>query len=453
MSQFEPTLQAAHARLAAVNPDAYARTRNALDGAVTRLSPYLTHGLLSLREVYEAVHARHRLDNKHKFVFELGWRAYWHHVWAHLGDGIHQSIHAGLLPDDSYQPVMPDDVLEARTGIPAIDLTVRELYATGYVHNHARMWLASYLVHLRKVHWHVGAQWMLGHLLDGDLASNHLSWQWVAGTGSSKPYLFNADNVAKYAPAQWNSPGTAIDTSYEALDEVARGTAPIHTRLDARRADAGMAQPQLRTSPLDNTPQQVWHPTGTSRIDVTGQDVWLHHAWSLSAWTPECSAPCPPPALRAPPLPAQNTLAPTRPGAQHDATHRKAIHIAAGFESCHANTPWSARRWDFVTRGLQAQTEHLWWGNAEEIAYALQHAKSVHWQPNPHVDSALTRLQNLLHELNPQQTVGPHPSPDLFEPVERHCRSFSDWWKRTRIAQSPQDLSHFAEPAKIGAVD
>ena len=124
MSLFEPTLEAAQARLATVDPDAYARTRNALDGAVTRLSPYLTHGLLSLREVYESVNARHPLDNKHKFVFELGWRAYWHHVWAHLGNNIHQSIHAGLLPDDAYQPEMPADVLEARTGIPAIDLAV-----------------------------------------------------------------------------------------------------------------------------------------------------------------------------------------------------------------------------------------------------------------------------------------------------------------------------------------
>jgi len=128
------------------------------------------------------------------------------------------------LPDDAYQVEIPTDVLTARTGIPAIDLTVCELYETGYVHNHARMWLASYLVHLRKVHWHAGAQWMLGHLLDGDQASNHLSWQWVAGTSSSKPYLFNADNVATYAPAHWHSPGTAIDVSYESMDALARDT-------------------------------------------------------------------------------------------------------------------------------------------------------------------------------------------------------------------------------------
>jgi deoxyribodipyrimidine photo-lyase len=210
MRRFEPTLQAALAQLAEVRPDAYARTRNALDGAVTRLSPYITHGLLSLRDVYSAVHARQPLDAKHKFVFELGWRAYWRHVWQHVGDGIQRSLHTGLLTNSAYQAEMPDDVLEARTGVPVIDQAVRELYATGYLHNHARMWLASYLVHMRKVHWHAGAQWMLGHLLDGDVASNHLSWQWVAGTGSSKPYLFNADNVAKYAPASWHSAGTAI---------------------------------------------------------------------------------------------------------------------------------------------------------------------------------------------------------------------------------------------------
>jgi deoxyribodipyrimidine photo-lyase len=426
MSLFEPTLQAAHASLAAVDPDAYARTRNALNGAVTRLSPYLTHGLLSLRDVYDAVNARHPLDNKHKFVFELGWRAYWHHVWSHLGDGIHKSIQTGLLPDDAYQPDMPSDVLEARTGIPAIDLAVRELYETGYVHNHARMWLASYVVHLRKVHWHAGAQWMLGHLLDGDLASNHLSWQWVAGTGSSKPYLFNADNVAKYAPAQWHSPGTAIDTSYEALDAVARGTAAIDTRFDARRAGEGMAQPVLLTAP-------AWQAMSDIGMDLAGRDVWLHHSWSLGAWTPECSAPCPPPALRAPPLPAQNTLTSTLLGTQYHSNTRNTVHIAAGLEQCHSANPWSEKRWDFVTRGLKAQTDHLWWGNTAKLASALQHAKSVHWQPNPHINPAFTQMKKLLQGLNPNQTVGPRPSPELFEPVDRHCRSFSDWWKRTRI--------------------
>ena len=410
MPHFEPTVAAARERLDAVRPDDYARTRNALEGAVTRLSPYLTHGLLSLSEVYSAVHARHALHRQHKLVFELGWRAYYRHTWAHLGSGIHHSLHPGLLPDSAYQPEMPQDVLEARTGIPAIDLAVRELYETGYIHNHARMWLASYVVHLRKVHWHAGAQWMLGYLLDGDQASNHLSWQWVAGTGSSKPYIFNADNVAKYAPQPWHSFGTRIDISYEAMDALARGTQPLYLRHDARQAGAGFAPPALYASPLlcdgprDGPIRAAWcAPDASSVQALAGRDVWLHHPWALA--TPLS-------------LPAD------------------VVHIGVGLEGCHRATPWSARRWDFVTRGLVSQTTStlpLWWGSAQQIAQALQHAASVRWQPDPHGDGALGQMQRLLKEVNPQCAVGPQASVCLFEPVETYCRSFSEWWKKTQL--------------------
>jgi deoxyribodipyrimidine photo-lyase len=72
---------------------------------------------------------------------------------------------------------------------------VRELYDTGYLHNQARMKLAAYVVHWRRVRWQAGAAWMLSRLLDGDLASNNLSWQWVASTFAAKPYLFNQENL------------------------------------------------------------------------------------------------------------------------------------------------------------------------------------------------------------------------------------------------------------------
>ena len=423
MIPFEPTRQAAQARLSTVDPTAYARTRNAINGAVTRLSPYLTHGVLSLREVYAAVHARHLLDAKHKFVFELGWRAYWRHVWSHLGDGIHRSIHTGLLPDDAYQPDMPADVIEARTGVAAIDLAVRELYATGYLHNHARMWLASYVVHLRKVHWHAGAQWMLGHLLDGDLASNHLSWQWVAGTGSSKPYLFNADNVGKYAPAQWHSPGTSIDTSYEAMDALARRVEPIDTRFDQRKVGAGVAQPTLYAGPGGDGANQgrsgnPWIAPEQAGLHVMHQDVVLVHPWSLGAWAAEQNAPLP------------QTL-----GAINSQTRSNILTIAVGLDASHAPSPWSERRWDFATRGLQEQTRHLWWGNPEQLAAALQTAKSVQWQADPHADTALAALKNQLQNTAPHCRVQSHTLPCLFEPVDVYCRSFSEWWKRTRIAK------------------
>ena len=394
MLSFEPTLQAAHARVAAIDPDAYARTRNALDGAVTRLSPYLTHGFLSLREVYQSVHARHPLDAKHKLVFELGWRAYWRHVWEHLGDDIHQSIHSGLLPDDAYQTDMPADVLQARTGVPAIDLAVRELYETGYLHNHARMWLASYLVHLRKVHWHAGAQWMLGHLLDGDVASNHLSWQWVAGTGSSKPYLFNADNVVKFAPAPWHSPGTVIDTSYEALDQIARDAKPVENDTVPQTEGKAVQQPELSSAPLG----AAWTaPTPTSTL---GRDVWLVHPWSLG---------------------------PVPHGLPNDT-----MVVGVGFAETHLRTPWSEKRWRFVEAGLRESTTQLWWGNGMQIGQALQGAKSVSWHPDPHIETALETIQLLLNAQG-KSVARPHAHPQLFETVKPYCASFSLWWRQTRI--------------------
>ena len=396
MHKFEPTLQAAQACLAQVRPDAYAQTRNALDGAVTRLSPYITHGLLSLRDVYAEVNARHPLDAKHKFVFELGWRAYYRHVWAHRGDSIHQSLHPGLLPDDAYQAAMPIDVLEARTGVPAIDLAVRELYGTGYLHNHARMWLASYLVHLCKLHWHTAAQWMLGYLLDGDVASNHLSWQWVAGTGSVKPYLFNAENVAKYAPALWHSPGTVIDTSYETLDSMARSAKAVNARIDHRDGGDGVTQAPLMASPHN----AVWSmPKAETAVD---RDVVLLHPWSLGL--------------------------DARPG---DAN---VLSIAVGFSELHAPMPWSELRWNFVTEGLRARTPHLWWGSVEEIAQALRGARSVRWQSDAHADASLDMLHEQLQSKAPRPTVTVQSEHSLFVPVETYCDSFAKWWRLSRIA-------------------
>lgn len=127
---FAPTLAAAHARIAAVRPADYARSRNALDGAVTRLSPYIAHGFVTLPEVLAGVADKHRLDVQHKFVFELGWREFFQHVWQQQGAGILRSIHGGPLPESAYARELPADIREARTGVPVIDQAVRTLYAT-----------------------------------------------------------------------------------------------------------------------------------------------------------------------------------------------------------------------------------------------------------------------------------------------------------------------------------
>ena len=82
------------------------------------------------------------------------------------------------------------------------------------------MYLASYIIHFRRIKWQVGAKWFLHHLLDGDMASNNLSWQWVASTFSHKPYIFNLENVHKYFSGHVDtSPekNTQINKSYEEL--------------------------------------------------------------------------------------------------------------------------------------------------------------------------------------------------------------------------------------------
>ena len=382
LEAFPATLQAAHARIAAVRPADYARSRNALDGAVTRLSPYLTHGFVSLPEVLAGVAARHRLDVQHKFVFELGWREYFRHVWQHRGEGILRSLHEGPLPEHAYAPELPADIREARTGVPVIDMAVRTLYATGYLHNHARMWVASYVVHLRKVHWRAGADWMVAHLLDGDLASNHLSWQWVAGTGSHKPYLFNAENVARYAGAAWHSPGTAIDTSYEALDALARSARAVaaESQAQAARQDGGVQEPALSSAPPGIGVGLPPLP------DMAGRDIWLVHPWTLGEPPADLPAGC--------------------------------LHLGWWPTEHHAAWPWSPARWAFVGARMAALATLQWHGSGPELARALASARSVHTQADPHVQPRLPA------------GVLARPALRLFADVERPCASFSSWWSR-----------------------
>ena len=393
---FPPTRDAAVARIAAVRPADYARSRNAIEGAVTQLSPYITHGFVSLPEVLAGVATKHRLDVQHKFVFELGWRAYFRHVWHHLDDRILESLHDGLLPETAYATELPADIRQARTGVAAIDMAVRTLYATGYLHNHARMWLASYVVHLRKVHWRVGADWLMAHLLDGDLASNHLSWQWVAGTSSSKPYLFNADNVARYAPCAWHSAGSMIDCSYEQLDAMARSTRTVKNSPQGE----GVEEPAVWSAPPGTSSPQA--------ADVAGRDVWLVHPWALGE----------PPAD----LPRDYLCVGLWPAEHHN------------------DWPWNGARWAFVHERMAELTPLRWHIDRETLSQALAGSRSVQTFADPHISTLLP-----LH-------VVQRRSQALFAEVNLHCRSFSTWWNRTtRGIKTLNDLPGLAALAGGGS--
>jgi hypothetical protein len=111
------------------------------------------------------------------------------------------------------------DAEEGRTGNPAVDLWARELRETGYLHNHARMWFASLWIFTLRLPWALGADFFLRHLLDGDPASNTLSWRWVGGLHTrGKTYLARRDNILRFTEGRID-PGSGIATRAEPLEE------------------------------------------------------------------------------------------------------------------------------------------------------------------------------------------------------------------------------------------
>jgi deoxyribodipyrimidine photo-lyase len=411
-SQAIPVLstQAAHSQLTALDLATYARTRNHLGGAVSGLSPFLTHGVMDLPSAALAVSGQAAFNPKHKFIFELGWRAYFQHVWQHLGDAIFTSLRPSILPDSAYTDTLPNDVRLGHTNIPTIDLAVRQLYDTGYIHNHARMWLASYLIHIRKVHWRTGAQWLYAHLLDGDLASNYLSWQWVAGTGSSKPYLFNADNVAQFASPMWHCAGTVLDTTYEAIGIMAaQDGAGLTTeyRLDALGSETALCEPTPLAKPhqtslgqgnatplLRLTPESWMH----LQLRCAGKQVRLMHAWNLADTAAAC----------------ENT-----------------VYIAVFDAAFHNQHQWNQRRWDLVLNRIKTLAEYILYLEPKDVlllATLLNHASSVAIVHNQHVAGLMDGLNAALN-----RPLIITPENKLFNDVPEYCNSFSKWWASTQM--------------------
>jgi len=276
--------------LGEIDPQAYGASRNHLAGDVTGLSPYIRHGVLSLAEVRDAVLAEvappsglsepepaegppipadtraHSWERggSHPFgaeslrrdgapasaarrpwhgaprhpgeslIRQLAWRDYWQRLWSAWGEGVHhdrEPLKTGH-PPGAYANDLPADLATGTTGLACIDAFVAELVGSGWLHNHARLWLASYVVHWRRLRWQLGARWFHAHLLDADGASNSLSWQWVASSFSSKPYFFNRANLERFAgpsfcaacPAAGRGGAGAVggcpfEASYEELQE------------------------------------------------------------------------------------------------------------------------------------------------------------------------------------------------------------------------------------------
>jgi deoxyribodipyrimidine photo-lyase len=176
--------------------------RNNLRGNVSRLSMYLRHGMLSITEVAEHARGAMRGRDLAEFLRQLTWHEFFALVLAQEGTRVLSNLEEPKYPA-TWTDHLPDDVRAAQTGLPCADAWITHLVQEGWMHNHERLWFAAYLIHWRKIDWRAGYRFFREHLLDGDIASNALSWQWVASTFSAKPYFMNQENIEKYSSGRW----------------------------------------------------------------------------------------------------------------------------------------------------------------------------------------------------------------------------------------------------------
>ncbi len=225
---FKPSRKAAISMLSEFIPNAgsdYSNKRNFDYGtgkhqSVSRLSPWLRHRLITEKEVVSAVLYSHSAKEAQMYLQEVFWRTYWK-GWLEMRPQVwHQyQLDVQSLYQDEKACSECMAAVESGTGIECFDYWVRELTETGYLHNHARMWFASIWIFTLQLPWQLGADFFLQHLLDGDPASNTLSWRWVAGLQTKgKAYAASAENINKYTDGRFN-PAGQLNECIEPLTE------------------------------------------------------------------------------------------------------------------------------------------------------------------------------------------------------------------------------------------
>lgn len=206
---------------------AYAAGRNTdhgpdTDTATAALSPYLRRRMVSEHEAVEAAFAAHGPDAAEKFVQEVFWRTYFKGhletrpgLWTEYEALVRQG--QNQLATSSGMRRVFEDACAGRTGIEGFDDWAQEIVEHNWMHNHARMWFASIWIFTLRLPWALGADFFMRHLLDGDPASNTLSWRWVAGLHTrGKAYAARAENIRRYTNGRFDPSG--LDENPVALE-------------------------------------------------------------------------------------------------------------------------------------------------------------------------------------------------------------------------------------------
>jgi deoxyribodipyrimidine photo-lyase len=232
----EPGEDAARNRLDSFIEDGvkrYGRDRDRPDkDGVSRLSPHLHWGEITPRQIYAAILREHGgIEPAMAFVRQLVWRDFAHHNMYYFKNLAETSLRREF---EDYPWVEDDMALDrwqrGETGFPIVDAGMRELWATGYMHNRVRMIVGSFLTKDLRIHWRHGAKWFWDTLFDADLANNSMGWQWVAGSGiDAAPYfrIFNpwtqsekfdpaGTYIRRWVPELKNIKGKAVHNPHDA---------------------------------------------------------------------------------------------------------------------------------------------------------------------------------------------------------------------------------------------
>ena len=198
---------------------------------VSHLSKYITHRVINEYDVINLALSEYSLSKIEKYVQEVFWRVYWKGWLEHrpqVWNDYYEYSDNNLNIEDYKKAI------EGTTGIVCFDDWVEELVNENYLHNHTRMWFASIWIFTLNLPWQLGANFFMRHLLDGDSASNTLSWRWVAGLQTiGKHYLATASNISKFTnnvhkpqnlnedalPLNENKTYDLIDINYSTLEQ------------------------------------------------------------------------------------------------------------------------------------------------------------------------------------------------------------------------------------------
>ena len=212
------------------NLSKYSKLRNFDFGPENRsniscLSPYITHGIISEKEVIAKSLGKFSFSKNEKFIQEVLWRTYWKgwlelrpNVWSDYLFELNK-IKKEFKDNQSYL-----NALDGKTNIECFNSWVKELKENNYLHNHTRMWFASIWIFTLELPWQLGAEFFMQHLYDGDSASNTLGWRWVAGVQTQgKHYLASEWNIKKFTNNRFNN----VKLNENALPKISKKTYSI----------------------------------------------------------------------------------------------------------------------------------------------------------------------------------------------------------------------------------